>query len=155
MSLAPGPDLGRLARDEFTRRLGRAQTARDKRTLSAADANALLAPWASLALRLAKDPAALVASPEFAPLMADYVGATPSSTAAIVLAEDLCSREGVVAAVAKARDAALAKAPDVVTDSERALAIRRLVTLAISIGCPPIRAEVFRSANRHQERIAA
>lgn len=163
MRLPTGPELGALAIEEYRLRYARAVDKRAKRALSSDEANALLQPWASLALRLASDPAALIERGDLSPLaehwhvmlMPTVTGqdGMPTSLAATLLAEDLCPRAEMVATVAAARDAALLREQEPVTDPARSQAILRLVTIAIAIGCSPADPRIF--ANRQDERIAA
>lgn len=146
MSLPPGQSLGALALEELELRRSRAQAMRNDRRIGAEQANALLAPWAALALWLADDPSSLIEQGMLSPLMEDWQTLRASSlgtpvlsprAAGTILARDLCPHTDMLAVVATARDTALSRTPDVVEDPARRAALHRMITLANAIGCPP------------------
>lgn len=134
-----------LALAEFSDRQASARRQNAEGKLALDQAWALLHPWTALAIRLGADVPGLaemiaaLRAPENliagAPLNWDDIDCRTD------IADRLCPRPKVVAALTAARDAAIRRA-----DPTRAARTTRLATLAAAFGCPAYREEPTRAA---------
>lgn len=134
-ALPPGRSLAELALGEYTARRDLALRKVDARELTADQAEAHLRPWAALALRCGVDPAQLH---DDVRILRDEIAARHQlrpQIASTLVADDLCPRPAIVAAVTQARDAMIARGIAEPTET-RGLRSMALVTLAVAIGAP-------------------
>lgn len=144
----PGVDLAALAGAEFRRRREVARRKAGSGTLDLATAEALLRPWAALALRAGAEPAALAPDGALADVAwnleqlrtartidSDRPGCTDHDARRIV-ADDVAPFAEVRATLAAARDDAVARALGS-TDPAHLARSHDLSVLAIAFGCPP------------------
>lgn len=134
-ALPAGPSLAELALGEYSARRDLALRKIETRELTGQQAEAHLRPWAALALRCGVDPAQLH---DEVRILRDEIAASHAlrpQTASALIADDLCPRQAIVAAVTQARDAMIARGIADPTDT-RGRRSMALVTLAVAIGAP-------------------